>query len=124
MGTQLLDSGIIVLALRGNARALAVVPPDPEDPPCISVVTRTEILAGMRPREEARTLDLLDTLSSLGVSPTISDRAGRPEFRVHALRQASTSCLRASLISSAMWAASAATPAALGTVGTRPLDVA
>ncbi len=77
MATQLLDSGIVILALRRNARALDLIPLDSDDPPCVSVVTRTEILAGMRPHEETRTLELLDALSTLAVGPSIADRAGR-----------------------------------------------
>jgi predicted nucleic acid-binding protein len=45
--------------------------------PYISVVTRTEILAGMRPHEEQRTMDLLESLSSIPVDIAIADRAGR-----------------------------------------------
>ncbi|HIC94395.1 MAG TPA: type II toxin-antitoxin system VapC family toxin, partial [Anaerolineae bacterium] len=44
---------------------------------CISVVTRTEILAGMHPHEEERTMGLLDSLENLPVDEAIADRAGR-----------------------------------------------
>jgi len=77
VATNLLDSGIIILALRGNAKALDMIPLGSEDPPCISAVTRTEILAGMRPHEQTRTMELLDALSTLAVGPSIADRAGR-----------------------------------------------
>jgi hypothetical protein len=43
----------------------------------ISVVTRTEILAGMLPREQAVTLELLDALTSVPIDSHIADRAGR-----------------------------------------------
>lgn len=48
----------------------------------ISVVTRAEILAGMRPEEEAVTTQLLDALDSLAVTSHIADRAGRVIFQL------------------------------------------
>ena len=42
----------------------------------ISVVTRTEILAGMRPHEEETTMALLDSLISLSVDEAIADPPG------------------------------------------------
>lgn len=80
MATELLDSGVLALALRGNAGALDRIPVGAEDPPCVSVVTRTEILAGMRPHEEVRTIELLSALSSLAAGPSIADRAGRQVY--------------------------------------------
>lgn len=53
-----------------------------QDNLCISVVTRTEIFAGMRPQEEAITVELLDALESLPVTRQIADRAGRMIFRL------------------------------------------
>jgi len=43
----------------------------------ISAVTRAEILAGMRPREEQMTMELLASLSNLPVTTDVADRAGR-----------------------------------------------
>lgn len=43
----------------------------------ISVVTRTEILAGLFPREQAATLELLEALNCIPVNSRIADRAGR-----------------------------------------------
>jgi len=43
----------------------------------ISVVTRTEILAGMRPHEEKRTMELLESLDNIPIDGAIADRAGR-----------------------------------------------
>lgn len=43
----------------------------------ISVVTRTELLAGMHPQEEQETFELLDSLISLPVGEAIADQAGR-----------------------------------------------
>lgn len=42
-----------------------------------SVVTRTELLAGMYPHEEQETIELLDSLVSLSVDEAIADQAGR-----------------------------------------------
>ena len=41
------------------------------------MATRTEILAGMRPREEQVTVELLNALYDLEVDHQIADRAGR-----------------------------------------------
>ena len=46
----------------------------------ISVVTRAEILAGMRPTEERVTMELLSALSNLPVTLAVADRAGRLIF--------------------------------------------
>jgi len=43
----------------------------------ISVATRVEILAGMRPREEQVTIHLLNSMTNLPVHEAIADRAGR-----------------------------------------------
>ncbi len=43
----------------------------------ISVITRSEILAGMRPDENVVTMELLNALDSLPVTEQIADRAGR-----------------------------------------------
>jgi predicted nucleic acid-binding protein len=75
----LLDTNVLVLALRSTPKALDFL--DELDRKkkrvCISVATRTEILAGMRPHEEERTMELLDSLENLPVDEALADRAGR-----------------------------------------------
>lgn len=79
MVDYLLDTNILILALRSTSRALDFIDMlnQQKKQPYISVITRTEILAGMRPHEEQRTMDLLDSLFSLSVDENIADRAGR-----------------------------------------------
>jgi len=64
MISYLLDTNILILALRGYAKALDLLAESNTDF-FISVVTRAEIFAGMRPHEELRTIALLDSLSIL-----------------------------------------------------------
>jgi hypothetical protein len=75
----LLDSNIVILALRGIPKALDLLEASKRQRErlCISVVTRTEIIAGMHPHEEERTLELLDSLENIPVDEAIADRAGR-----------------------------------------------
>ena len=78
MPRYLLDSNILILALRGRTEALDLLAQICEqDDGYISVVTRIEILAGMRPREEMATTELLASLPSLAVDPAVADRSGR-----------------------------------------------
>jgi len=78
MGDYLLDSNVLILHLRERPEITALlIRWGQERALCISVVTRTEILAGMRPHEKERTMELLDSLVSLPVDKTIADRAGR-----------------------------------------------
>jgi len=74
-----LDTNVLILALRSDPRALDFLDAleRKKERVCISVVTRTEILAGMRPHEEERTMELLDSLENLPVDEAIADRAGR-----------------------------------------------
>jgi len=74
----LLDSNILILHLRERPEITALLTRwGKEGALCISVATRTEIVAGMRPHEEARTMELLDSLENLPVDEAIADRAGR-----------------------------------------------
>jgi predicted nucleic acid-binding protein len=78
MSDYLLDTNVLVLHLRGERG----VPELLErwvlaHELYISVATRVEILAGMRPRKEQLTLRLLDSMTNLSVSKTVADRAGR-----------------------------------------------
>jgi len=79
MGDYILDSNILIFALRSDPKALDFMDAleREKEGMHISVATRTEILAGMRPHEEETTMALLDSLISLPVDATIADRAGR-----------------------------------------------
>ena len=79
MADYLLDTNILIFALRSDPKALDFLDAleRKKERACISVVTRTEILAGMRPHEEERTMELLDSLENLSVDEAIADRAGR-----------------------------------------------
>jgi len=74
----LLDTNVLILHLRERPEITALLTRwGVEGALCISVVTRTEILAGMHPHEEERTMGLLDSLENLPVDEAIADRAGR-----------------------------------------------
>jgi tRNA(fMet)-specific endonuclease VapC len=74
----LLDSNVLILHLRERPEITALLTRwGVEGALCISVVTRTEILAGMHPHEEEHTMALLDSLMNLPVDGAIADRAGR-----------------------------------------------
>ncbi len=78
MADYLLDTNVLILALRGRHVALDLLDVLQRQATLhISVVTRTEVLAGMHPREETRTLHLLQSLESLPITLAIADRAGR-----------------------------------------------
>jgi len=83
MADYLLDTNILVLALRSVPKALDFLDAleRRQEFAGISVVTRTEILAGMRPHEEERTMALLDSLTNFHVDEAIADRAGRLIYR-------------------------------------------
>jgi predicted nucleic acid-binding protein len=74
-----LDTNILILALRSDPKALDFLEEleRKRERSCISVVTRTEILAEMRPHEEERTMALLDSLENIPVDEAIADRTGR-----------------------------------------------
>lgn len=79
MAEYLLDSNVLILAIRGKAKALDFLDEleSQRQPIYISVITRTEVLAGMREHEEKRTRELLALLMSLPVNVKVSDRAGQ-----------------------------------------------
>lgn len=79
MANYLLDTNVVILALRGVPQALNFLDTlnQTQEQSYISVVTRTEILAGMRPHEEERTMILLESLASILVNEVIADQAGR-----------------------------------------------
>jgi len=74
----LLDTSVLIDHLRDDKRALdlLIAANDRGDELWGSVVTRTELLRGMRSAERARTVRLLDSLSWVEVSIVIADRAG------------------------------------------------
>lgn len=77
MTDYLLDTNILILHLREQAEVTALLTRwAKEGDIYISVVTRTEILAGMRPHEEERTMELLTSLKSLSVDEATADHAG------------------------------------------------
>ena len=78
MANYLLDSNILVHHLRKQPSVTAMLHQWMATGDLhISVATRTEILAGMRPHEETVTMALLDSLLSLPITAPIADQAGR-----------------------------------------------
>ena len=78
MADLLLDSNILILHLRKRGSASEfLLQWGGEDNLCVSVVTRAEIIAGMRPREVGVTMELLEAMPSESVTPPVADRAGR-----------------------------------------------
>ncbi len=75
---RLLDTNVLILHLREEPGVMETLSRwAMEDTLYISVATRTEVLAGMRPHEEVRTLALLNALVNLPVDEAIADQAGR-----------------------------------------------
>lgn len=78
MTDYLLDTNVLILHFRKRPDITALLTQWQIDSALyISVVTRTEIVAGMRPPEEAKTMILLDSLLNLPIDQTIADKAGR-----------------------------------------------
>lgn len=78
MADLLLDTNTLISHLRKRASVTDfLLRWGQRDNLFISVVTRAEILAGMRPNEEPVTMELLRALSNLPVTPAVADRAGR-----------------------------------------------
>jgi predicted nucleic acid-binding protein len=83
MANLLLDSNILILHLRKRASATELLLQwGGQDNLYISVATRTELLAGMRAREEGITIYLLNSLRNLPVTDEIADLAGRHIYRL------------------------------------------
>ena len=73
----LFDTDVLIEYLRGNRQARPVVEEAVRDgTAACSVVTRFELLAGMRSDERHAVRGLLDAMTSLDVTKEISDRAG------------------------------------------------
>ncbi len=76
--TFLIDSGVLIRHLRRlPAYETALRALGQRGEPAISVVTRLEIVRGMRTREEQRTLELLNGLLTVPMDQSIADQAGR-----------------------------------------------
>ncbi len=74
----LLDTDILINFLRGNAQAQEEIASliDRSVLHC-SVVTIAEIHAGMREHEREKTLELLESLTPVNITPKIAEIAGR-----------------------------------------------
>lgn len=72
------DTSVLVDLLRGDPRAASILDEhvDAGDELWGVVVTRTELLSGMRSQERAATLALLDSLQWVDVDVEVADRAG------------------------------------------------
>lgn len=77
--TVVVDTSVLIDHLRGNAAAREVLRALSGSGEAMvgTVLTRTEILAGMRSSEEDATLELLDAFEWVPVTADIADRAGR-----------------------------------------------
>jgi len=75
--TALIDTSVLVDYLRGHPGAGSLLEQEREAAPLhASEITRVEILAGMRPNEEAATLSLLATLVWHPVDAQVAEEAG------------------------------------------------
>ncbi len=74
----LLDTSVLVDHLRNDARAvdMLLAANERDDQLWASVITRAELLGGMRSPERAATMRLLDSLAWVEVTVEIADRAG------------------------------------------------
>lgn len=77
--TVLLDTSVLIDHLRGNcdARTALTSAADAGDRLVASVVTKVEVLAGVRPSEEPATRRLFDVLDWAPVTDPIAEQAGR-----------------------------------------------
>ena len=76
--TVVVDTSVLIEVLRGDERAQALLTTAIADGERIvgSVLSRVEVLAGMRPHEERETRHLFDSLEWLVVDADLADRAG------------------------------------------------
>lgn len=73
--TALVDTSVLIDVLRGRHEALAALTQAREEGPLhASEITRTEVLAGMRPGEEPATRAALDALSWHPVDRDVAER--------------------------------------------------
>jgi predicted nucleic acid-binding protein len=75
----LVDTSILIDHLRGVQKAQALLESEllAGEPLFASVLTKTEVLAGMRPRELAPTSAFLATMVWIDVTDAIAERAGQ-----------------------------------------------
>ena len=74
----LVDTDILIHFLRGNVKARNVLSGFLEDADIsCSVITVTEIHAGMKPHEREKTVELLDSLTVLDITVKIAEKAGQ-----------------------------------------------
>jgi len=82
MSSYLLDTNVLILALRRDLNVLDWLDVARSAHYLhASVISRTEVFAGMHPREEQITEELLASLISLPVTVSIADRAGRMIYK-------------------------------------------
>jgi predicted nucleic acid-binding protein len=81
---SVVDSSVLIDLLRGHEPALQALEHAAADTELWGVVVcRTEVIAGMRPRERSSTMALLDGLTWLDVDPPLADAAGELARRFH-----------------------------------------
>ncbi|MDI6770445.1 MAG: PIN domain-containing protein [Anaerolineales bacterium] len=77
MPDYLLDTGILVCHLRDHKGYVELTDRlTDEGGVFVSVITRLEIIRGMKERERKKTFDLLDSLETVSMGNTIADLAG------------------------------------------------
>ena len=88
MGLIVLDTSVLIDHLRGDPGAVVAMSRAREagDELCASVITKVELLAGMRPRDRAAGA-LLGALDWVAVSDEIAERAGHHARRHRASHQ-------------------------------------
>ena len=74
--TIVLDTTVLIDHLRGNDEARAAFRVVADERLVASVLTRVELLAGMRLSEETAVRDLFDTIEWIAVDEELADRAG------------------------------------------------
>lgn len=76
--TVVVDTSVLIDHLRGDRRARDLLAGAARSGTRLagSVLTRVEVLAGMRPEERAPTLRLLDTIDWVAVDQDLADQAG------------------------------------------------
>ena len=75
--TTVIDSGVLIDFLRGDQRALDALDRAADEGDLWGVViTRTEVIAGMRSSERTATMRLLDQLAWLEIDVALADSAG------------------------------------------------
>ena len=83
MAAYLLDTGLLLLHLRGQRRYVRLIRELGKGSLLICAVTRTELYAGMLPHERWDTRRLLARMETVPVDRAIADRAGDLIHRAH-----------------------------------------